>query len=48
MKQVRKIYDKAFKMKAAELSYERTNKSEFARVAELDLDAILPCLSSKK
>nr|WP_231380079.1 IS3 family transposase [Flavobacterium sp. CG_9.1] len=31
MKQVRKIYDKAFKEKAVQLSYERTNISEFAR-----------------
>jgi transposase len=31
MKQVRKIYDKAFKEKAVQLSYERTNASELAR-----------------
>ena len=31
MKQVRKIYDKAFKEKAVKLSYERTNVSELAR-----------------
>ena len=31
MKQVRKIYDKAFKEKAVQLSYERTNISELAR-----------------
>ncbi|WP_108736488.1 transposase [Flavobacterium kingsejongi] len=31
MKQVRKIYDKAFKEKAVELSYDRTNVSELAR-----------------
>nr|WP_262497648.1 transposase [Flavobacterium kingsejongi] len=29
--QVRKIYDKAFKEKAVELSYDRTNVSELAR-----------------
>ena len=37
MKQVRKIYDKAFKEKAVELSYDRTNVSELAR--ELDITA---------
>lgn len=31
MKQVRKIYDKVFKEKAVQLSYERTNVSELAR-----------------
>lgn len=31
MKQVRKIYDRAFKEKAVELSNERTNISELAR-----------------
>ena len=31
MKQVRKIYDKAFKEKAVQLSYDITNISEFAR-----------------
>jgi transposase len=31
MKQVRKIYDKAFKEKAVQLSYERTKISELAR-----------------
>ncbi|MFV8335967.1 transposase [Flavobacterium sp. RSP29] len=31
MKQVCKIYDKAFKEKAVQLSYERTNISELAR-----------------
>lgn len=31
MKQVRKIYDKAFKEKVVQLSYERTNVSELAR-----------------
>ena len=31
MKQVRKIYDKAFKGKAVQLSYDRTNVSELAR-----------------
>ena len=31
MKQVRKIYDKAFKEKVVQLSYDRTNISEFAR-----------------
>ena len=31
MKEVRKIYDKAFKEKAVQLSYERTNVSELAR-----------------
>lgn len=31
MKQVRKIYDKAFKEKAVQLSYDRTNISELAR-----------------
>ena len=31
MNQVRKIYDKAFKEKAVQLSYERTNISELAR-----------------
>ena len=31
MKQVRKIYDKAIKEKAVQLSYDRTNISEFAR-----------------
>lgn len=31
MKQVRKIYDIAFKEKAVQLSYERTNISELAR-----------------
>ena len=31
MKQVRKIYDKAFKEKAVQSSYERTNISELAR-----------------
>ena len=30
MKHVRKIYDKAFKEKAVQLSYERTNISELA------------------
>lgn len=37
MKQVRKIYDKAFKEKAVQLSYDRTNISELAR--ELGLTA---------
>jgi transposase len=31
MKQVRKIYDKAFKEKVVQLSYDRTNISELAR-----------------
>lgn len=31
MKQVRKIYDKAFKEKAVQLSYDRANVSELAR-----------------
>ncbi|SFF42818.1 transposase, partial [Flavobacterium xueshanense] len=31
MKQVRKIYDRAFKEKAVQLSYERHNISELAR-----------------
>ena len=31
MKQVRKIYDKALKEKAVQLSYDRTNVSELAR-----------------
>ena len=31
MKQVRKIYDKAFKEKSVQLSYDRTNISEFSR-----------------
>ena len=31
MKQVRKIHDKAFKEKAVQLSYERTNTSELVR-----------------
>ncbi|MFV8271356.1 transposase [Flavobacterium sp. GT2N3] len=31
MKQVRKVYDKAFKEKAVQLNYERTNVSELAR-----------------
>jgi transposase len=31
MKQVRKIYDKAFKEKAVQLSYDRTNISELGR-----------------
>jgi transposase len=31
MKQLRKIYDKAFKEKAVQLSYDRTNISELAR-----------------
>jgi transposase len=31
MKQVRKIFDKTFKKKAVQLSYERTNISELAR-----------------
>ena len=31
MKQVCKIYDKVFKEKAVQVSYERTNISEFAR-----------------
>jgi transposase len=31
MKQVRKIYDKAFKEEVVQLSYERTNISELAR-----------------
>ena len=31
MKQLRKIYDRAFKEKAIQLSYERTNISELAR-----------------
>ena len=31
MKQKRKIYDKAFKEKAVQLSYDRTNISELAR-----------------
>ena len=31
MKQVRKIYDKAFKEKAVQLSYERTNILELVR-----------------
>ncbi|MBG6187796.1 transposase-like protein [Flavobacterium sp. CAN_S2] len=31
MKQVRKIYEKAFKEKAVQLSYDRTNVSELAR-----------------
>ena len=31
MKQERKIYDPSFKIKAVELSYERSNMSELAR-----------------
>ena len=31
MKQVRKIYDKAFKDKAVQLRYDRTNISQLAR-----------------
>ena len=31
MKQVRKIYDKAFKEKAVQLSYDRKNISELSR-----------------
>ncbi|WP_338410642.1 hypothetical protein [uncultured Flavobacterium sp.] len=31
MKQVHKIYDKAFKKKADQLSYDRANISEFSR-----------------
>ena len=31
MKEVRKIYDKTFKDKAVQLSYDRTNVSELAR-----------------
>ena len=31
MKEVRKIYDKAFKEKAVQLSHKRTNVSELAR-----------------
>jgi transposase len=31
MKQVRKIYDRAFKEKAVQLSYDRHNISELAR-----------------
>jgi len=31
MKQVRKIYDKTFKKKAVQLSYERTSIPELAR-----------------
>ncbi|WP_176980581.1 hypothetical protein [Flavobacterium gillisiae] len=31
MKQTRKIYDRAFKEKAVQLSYERHNLSELAR-----------------
>lgn len=31
MKEVRKIYDKAFKEKAVQLSYDRTNVSELAK-----------------
>ena len=31
MKQVRKIYDQAFKEKAVQLSYDRTNTSELDR-----------------
>jgi transposase len=30
MKQVRKIYDKVFKEKAVQLSYDRTNVPDFA------------------
>ena len=37
MKEVRKIYDRTFKEKAVQLSYERTNISELAR--ELDISA---------
>ena len=35
MKQVRKIYDKAFKEKAVQLSYERTNVSEISPDVEV-------------
>ncbi|KVV16281.1 hypothetical protein [Flavobacterium sp. TAB 87] len=35
MEEVRKIYDKAFKEKAVQLSYERTNVSELAREVEI-------------
>lgn len=38
MKQVCKIYDKAFKEKAVQLSYDRTNISEFTR--ELGITAL--------
>ncbi|MFV8271518.1 transposase, partial [Flavobacterium sp. GT2N3] len=40
MKQVRKIYDRAFKEKAVQLSYERHNISELAR----ELGVIAPQL----
>ena len=35
MEQVRKIYDKSFKEKAVQLSYERKNISELAREFEI-------------
>lgn len=43
MKQVRKIYDKAFKEKAVQLSYERTNISEFARELEITAPQLYKC-----
>ncbi|RTY94024.1 transposase [Flavobacterium sp. GSN2] len=38
MKQVRKIYDRAFKEKAVQLSYERHNISELARELGVTVD----------
>ena len=43
MKHVRKIYDKAFKEKAVQLSYERTNISEFDRELEITAPQLYKC-----
>jgi transposase len=46
MKQVRKIYDRAFKEKAVQLSYERHHISEMAR--ELGVTAPQLCKCKKE
>ena len=43
MKQVRKIYDKAFKEKAVQLSYDRTNISELARELGITAPQLSKC-----
>ena len=43
MKEVSKIYDKAFKEKAVQLSYERTNVSELARELGVTAPQLYKC-----
>ena len=43
MKQVRKIYDKTFKEKAVQLSFERINILELARELEITVPQLYKC-----